>query len=63
MDETIDRIQKASKERQKLWRKSGQQSLNKIETKLLQTMTTDLAIMWDSYRREFASSGSVPNRY
>lgn len=63
MDETIDRIQKASKERQKLWRKSGQQTLNKIEAKLLQTMTTDLAILWDTYRREFASSDSVPNRY
>ena len=63
MDNTFERIQKESKERQKLWRKSGQHRLNASETKLVQSMTTNLANLWDTYRREFASRDSAANRY
>jgi hypothetical protein len=63
MDNTFERIQKESKARQKLWYKSGLHGLNASETKLVQTMTSNLATLWDTYRREFASPDSVINRY
>jgi hypothetical protein len=63
MESTFERIQKVSKERQKLWYKSGRNGLNASETKVVQTLTTNLANLWDTYRREFASPDSLINRY
>jgi hypothetical protein len=54
MDDTLERIQKTSNERQNLWRKAAQGGLNPSETNRVQTITEELANLWDSYRRELA---------
>jgi hypothetical protein len=55
MDDTLERIQKTSNERQNLWRKAAQGGLNPSETTRVQTITEELANLWDSYRRELAN--------
>lgn len=54
MDDTLERIQMTSNERQKLWRKAGQGGLSPSESNRVQTITEELANLWDNYRRELA---------
>jgi hypothetical protein len=62
MDDTLERIQRTSNERQDLWRKAGQGGLSPSETHRVETITEELASLWDSYRRELANFAKSRNR-
>ena len=62
MDDTLERIQRVSNERQSLWRKAAQGGLNPTETYRVQTITEELASLWDNYRRELANLAKSKNR-
>lgn len=60
MNETMQRIQKLSHERHTLWRTSG--GLSSTQTRRVQDITGELAVLWDQYRRELAGDTRVRNR-
>ena len=62
MDDTLERIQRTSTERQDLWRKAGQGGLSPSETHRVQVITEELASLWDNYRRELANISKSRNR-
>ena len=62
MEDTLERIQRTSTERQDLWRKAGQGGLSPSETNRVQVITEELANLWDSYRRELANISKSRNR-
>jgi hypothetical protein len=62
MDETLERIQRTANERQDLWRKAAQGGLSPSETHRVQTITEELANLWDSYRRELANLSKAKSR-
>jgi hypothetical protein len=62
MDDTLERIQRTANERQELWRKASHGGLSANETHRVQTITEELASLWDNYRRELANIAKSKNR-
>ena len=62
MDDTLERIQNTANERQNLWRKAAQGGLSTNETQRVLVITEELASLWDTYRREFASLAKAKAR-
>jgi hypothetical protein len=62
MDNTLERIQRTSNERQILWRKAAQGGLSPSESNRIQTITEELANLWDNYRRELAGLSKAKGR-
>jgi hypothetical protein len=56
MDETLEQIQKIANERHFLYRLAGKQSLTDAQQGRIQQINNELPILWDRYRREFAST-------
>jgi hypothetical protein len=55
MDETLDLIQKYANERHMLYRLAGKQYLTGEQRSRLEELNNKLPVLWDSYRREYAS--------
>jgi len=55
MDETLALIQRLANERHDLYRLAGKQHLTLEEHNRLDELNAQLPVVWDQYRREFAS--------
>ena len=58
---TLDTIQQIANERLNLYRKAGNGGLTTKETRRVQEITGELAMLWDQYRREYAGDNRVRN--
>lgn len=61
MQETMELIQKMSKERRTLWYKASHGGLSPAEVNRLKELTDKIYTAWDTYRREFATGNSHRN--
>ncbi len=61
MTETMELIQKMSKERQTLWYKASHGGLSPAEVNRVKELTDKLYTTWDTYRREYAAGHSHRN--
>jgi shikimate kinase len=55
MDETMQQIHKLANERHMLYRQASHQSLTNTDRQRLQQLNSELPLLWDRYRREYAA--------
>ena len=61
MKETMELIQKMSKERQALWSKASHGGFSPTEVNRVKELTDKLYMTWDQYCREYAAGHSHRN--
>ena len=61
MNETMDRINQLSRDRQALWSKASHGGLSPKEINHVKSLTDTLYNTWDQYRREYATLHSHRN--